>query len=456
MEEVNVFNFYAGLKFARPIPLSLYRIGLSLVLLPLFSCSQAPTTVVASQAASANRAHQPLPHDMSRMVAGSGPDSNYLAQCSATVGWSKEISQAQQTAINELMRSRGHRTQHALWHATRAGIPADKVQQEIHAYGASWKSGHPLCPPPGQDDTAADYNPTGEDFLFMHHQMVGAVQEEMMTLGLPCIRPFESIPQENDWPFPDADRTGPKSPKALTVLLNWEHYFLTPGRLERLSLSQLGWALEFSIHNNLHMRFATTQPPAGFEGASQTGGAPLPLDGKFPANWQYDNPGYNWLADPYGAALNPTFWKIHGFVDQMLTRWLKANGYQTVAVDCKGNKSCYQWHGTWTGEMKMAGPDEANQRSVATVGTGMSSIDPATEVFTQKRMQHQNVGVLGDDDLLRVQPPHSQSRGIEPKSAQPKLGQGQQPVAAAAGPGAADPLTDPLAYTRLKLCAPKK
>src|SRR5262249_37435616 len=122
----------------------------------------------------------------------------------------------------------------------------------------------------------------------------------------------------------------------------------------------------------------------------------VPYDGKFPADWPYDKPGYDWLADPYGAAVNPIFWKIHGYVDHMIDLWLAANGFQSIKEDCGKTPACYQWKGKVTG----ATPTWLDEPKLVAGGgrKGLQAtprLDERTRAFNQQRMRKQWLGVIG-------------------------------------------------------------
>jgi hypothetical protein len=326
--------------------------------------------------------------------------------------WSDTISDAQVAVIRDVMSNRFHRLHHALWHAARGGLTPRENHQLVNAFGASWSQVHPLCPEPGSKSDDPAYNPVGEDFLYMHRQMIGHLRAALAEKGLPCITGFQHPPAPEEWPMPGDSTEGAKSPQALTQFQEWDRVFRDRAWLSTVSLSQLGWSLEFSIHNNLHMRFSTDKPPRGFNGVAKTGGAPIPFNGKFPNTWSYDSPGYDWLADPYGAAVNPTFWKIHGYVDHMIDLWLDAHGYQAIAENCEGHARCYEWKGTWLGSV----PAENSLPRATMPGSPDSGapIDPT--VFNQKRMRLQRIGVLTSRDLLpRASVPRDSDRaGFDP------------------------------------------
>ncbi len=342
--------------------------------------------------------------------------------------WTDHVSPEQQEVINGLVATRFHRLHHAFWHATRAGLEPSEMTRMVTAFGNSWADVHSVCPAPESDSKSSAYNPVGEDFLFMHRQMIEMLRAGFVSLGLPCISDWQHVPAVDEWPLPDDSTEGAKSPEALRQLQGWDTAFQNTEWLKSHSLSQLGWAVEFSLHNNLHMRYATDQPPTGFNGVAETGGAPLPYDGIYPVDWIYDDARYNWLADPYGAAVNPIFWKIHGYVDHLVGLWLGAHGFDSISTQCHGARRCYTWKGTWLGniaEEKVTTPPPRAERPD-------SSIRPSTDTvrFTQRRMRHQRVGVLTAADLAkkRAQRPGSDGPALE----------------------------DPIPFVNAKLCTPEK
>jgi hypothetical protein len=337
------------------------------------------------------------------------------------MSWNQAITPAQQKVVDRVMGSREHRLHHALWHAARGGLRASEVAQLTNAFGPTWQEARPLCPSP-RDASSSTYNPVGEDFLYMHRTMISMLQAAFIEAGLPCVKGWDHVPSLAEFAPPDSDREGAKSDQALVRLKEWDEAFRNPEWLKTKTLSQVGWALENTLHNNLHMRFATTNPPRGY-----TDAAPIGFDGKFPYEWTYDRPAYNWLADPYGAALNPTFWKIHGYVDSIIDRWLEANRFTSIADECHGLASCYEWKGKWLAEVSLpkSMPDRVSRGQGDSIGGGI--IDP------KARLKLQRLGVLTEEDL------------------KPKRG---FPDGAVGGPkgGAIDPNMDPYLFAKARIC----
>ncbi|MGZ3722547.1 MAG: hypothetical protein ACXVA9_06435, partial [Bdellovibrionales bacterium] len=246
---------------------------------------------------------------------------------------------------------------------------------------------------------ASDYNPVGEDFLYMHHEMVQMLRSVLTVYNQKCIRPWTKVPDPREWPLTGL-KVGAKAPEALAILRNWDRNIQDQEWMRKVSLSQLGWALEFTIHNNLHMRYTTDRPAPPFRAAKPADdGATVPMNGAFASDWKFDDAGYNWLADPYGAAVNPVFWKIHGYVDNALFMWLSANGFNRVSDNCGGDKKCYTWHGQWTGNIP-AIATQSKGPGAAGGGPGSRAEPPVdSSDFNRRRLAHQRLGSLTDADF---------------------------------------------------------
>jgi hypothetical protein len=315
------------------------------------------------------------------------------------IGWADKLTKAHQLVINELIAARDHRVQHALWHAVRSGLDDNQTKEVTTAFGSPWGQEHKLCPSPQNNEATAAYNPAGEDFLYMHRSMIEMVREAWTAKGLPCIKGFDGVPDPKQWPLPDATRSGAKSDASLALFQQWDKNLKDPAWLKKVSLSELGFAVEFTIHNNLHMRYSTDRPAKQFQAANpDDDGAVLPYDGNFPAGWKFDDPAYNWLADPYGAAVNPVFWKIHGYVDYFIDLWLAANGYKTIAEDCHGDRSCYTWKGKWVGDLPDGGSKEP-PKLAEPKPAGPDSHRAEELRLHHGRLAHQRLGVVTPEEF---------------------------------------------------------
>jgi hypothetical protein len=262
---------------------------------------------------------------------------------------SVEVSPSQQSVIDEVMGSHAHRLYHFLWHATRNSW-ADLKKGErkvIQSLDPEWGKNAPLCPLPAKDISTAS-SPSGEEFLLMHHQMVANLQSALAAKGLPCIQGWKSLPARNDRNFPVPSGTPDDTSKSDATgarMDAWAKKLHDPAFLKGKSLSYIGVLVEFTIHNNMHMRWAEVP---------KTGDDFSPMDKKFTSQTllapsAYDGPNYHWLGNPYSAHVNPIFWKLHGWVDDTILAWLGANGYSSIAADCGGKAGCYAWKSNWVG-----------------------------------------------------------------------------------------------------------
>jgi hypothetical protein len=64
---------------------------------------------------------------------------------------------------------------------------------------------------------------------------------------------------------------------------------------------------------------------------------------------KHDDPKRDWLGNPFSAHVNPTFWKLHGWIDDVVVDWLKANDFTEISENCENRPGCYQWKSTWVG-----------------------------------------------------------------------------------------------------------
>ncbi len=181
----------------------------------------------------------------------------------------------------------------------------------------------------------------------MHRRMIAAVDEVLAEVGqadYPRVSGWDPIPRpdDTDYPVPPAWPTGDpdfddflrrvKSPETFRDrFLGWERQFSDPDVLRQWSLGELGARLEFSVHNQMHMRWSA-EPDAIRPDVDPT--SPGDIDTR------WDDPSYDWLGDTYSSHVNPIFWKLHGWVDDRIEDWRLAHGLDEI-----------EWTGTWVGNM---------------------------------------------------------------------------------------------------------
>ena len=99
--------------------------------------------------------------------------------------------------------------------------------------------------------------------------------------------------------------------------------FRNPGELRNMTLGQLGALVEGTVHNNMHLRFATK--PWDPDAASHEG------DGR--PSWdldeKWDDLQYNTLLDEHSSHDSEYFWRLHMWVDNRISDWIEANNHPT-------------------------------------------------------------------------------------------------------------------------------
>lgn len=89
--------------------------------------------------------------------------------------------------------------------------------------------------------------------------------------------------------------------------------------LSALSLGELGALIEFSVHNDMHMRWASSPHHPKTGEAIPSGRA----DGDIRDFW--DDPNYDFLGEFYSSHVNPIFWRLHGWVDDRINDWFRSH-----------------------------------------------------------------------------------------------------------------------------------
>jgi hypothetical protein len=236
----------------------------------------------------------------------------------------------------------------------------------------------------------------GENFLFMHHTMRNQVQMMLSNAGQPCIAGWEDIPgpdgktghKEGDWeeiwktsPYSQSDlirqnELEEMKQKALSqsAYLSWKaeevtkdlvkaknekgsmsdlkkildkngidvlgKIFENKDFLKSISMNELGRLMEGSIHNRMHGAFTEESGCKYMDGGKEVDLSQPPTDCS--------------LSSPGGAHIHATFWKLHGWCDDVIKKWMNAGDRQYSQIGttetCK-EKSCYKMNGTWSAGM---------------------------------------------------------------------------------------------------------
>jgi len=228
----------------------------------------------------------------------------------------------------------------------------ESERQAVRGINPQW-----VPPRPAVDEARRPLrdNDSGEDFLFMHRQMLALVNGILARVNdpdYPRVEGWRRIPPpgDPDYPVPEFPGSGLEEIKSVEhfeqFIAPWESQYTDPGYLSSVTLGQLGSDIEFTIHNDMHMRWATP---------SAVGYRPTTvLTQSIKAQW--DAPAYDYLGDTYSSHVNPVFWKLHGWVDDRIEDWKRANG---VAGEI-------QWRGTWLGPAGHLHQDRFHEKMPAT------------------------------------------------------------------------------------------
>jgi len=256
--------------------------------------------------------------------------------------------------VVQMLSMRMHRLHHAVWHAVRNNWLDLSPNKQNAIRTLNWQPGTSGSERPAAQRRVPFVNKgSGEDFLFMHRQMIKMVRDKMAVLGFQPVAGWKMIPPpgpvsvEPDYSMSPVRLPPPSNPDGFAVMPNWaepaeeddarrqgalksdayywssmfpaSQRFQDPGYLSTLSLGALGGLIEWTIHNDMHMRW-TSEPRDPKTGAALPDGRDaLDLDPK------WDDPKYDSLSEPYSSLVNPVFWRLHGWIDDRIDDWFAAH-----------------------------------------------------------------------------------------------------------------------------------
>jgi hypothetical protein len=110
-----------------------------------------------------------------------------------------------------------------------------------------------------------------------------------------------------------------KSPAFLTgVMRPLSNLYRSPRLLSALTLGALGNLLEFTVHGWMHVRWTHVV----YDLAT---GEPIGRSSLFDIDPRWDDPANDDLGDFYSSHVHPTFWRLHGWIDERIDEWATAN-----------------------------------------------------------------------------------------------------------------------------------
>ena len=254
-----------------------------------------------------------------------------------------------------MLASKSHRLKHTVWHTARGEWNDLEETSKTKIRDLGWG----IDRPPFTNERALDLsNGAGEDFLFMHRKMIAMVRHEYDIQKVPPIESWKILPRPNVQQFSYSEQDDPTNPgrkiyrfnpsesgymvppatplllsqlpgfsDTLKFLKSPDFFRLVMAQLERqfrrqsylsaLSLGALGNLLEFTIHNQMHMRWSSiSRDPKTDEPA---------MKDSFDFDAKWDDPKYDYLGDFYSSHVNPLFWRLHGWVDDRIEDWFNAH-----------------------------------------------------------------------------------------------------------------------------------
>lgn len=168
----------------------------------------------------------------------------------------------------------------------------------------------------------------------MHREMITHVNQMLAAVGnamWPKVTGWSPIPwaaNNANWPVPDwiaapqpaVDARSAARVRQMKSLS--QNRFQNAAWLASVSVDQLGTNIEWTIHGWMHMRWSG--PPF----ADQTSA----------------DPANDWLYDPWSSHVNKTFWKLHGWIDERIGDWERANNATANLSDAWSGPSMHHAH----------------------------------------------------------------------------------------------------------------
>lgn len=265
-----------------------------------------------------------------------GTDGKPLAASAPTAANNSSIA-LPENVVN-LFAARGHRLHHCLWHSLRDYWDNTNIISEESKAAITSLNWNP--PRPSQRIVKNGWLPqilngSGIDFLFMHREMITEFDEAMKKDGkdpdvgwflIPEPGKFPEFEVSPSWELSEGLEWLQRRFKALksdefywSRIRWWDREFHDYSYLRTLTLGQLGSLIETSVHNDMHMRWAS-EPFSPDSGKKYPEGRP-----DKDINEKWDNPKYDYLGETYSSHVNAIFWRLHKWVNNIIDEWYNAH-----------------------------------------------------------------------------------------------------------------------------------
>jgi hypothetical protein len=242
--------------------------------------------------------------------------------------------------VTAFSSSRAQRYYHLFFHTARMNVLRLGRKQQHALLNMGWVAPRPASAFEADGtEVPLEGNNSGEDFIFMHRMMIGRINAILATLvgnAYKVIVGWKACPApgDKDYPVPaNYEIPGQEGLVGVITLFKSDDFYwdeIKPREealkknsyLRSRTLGQLGSKLENEIHTFMHIRFSA-ENSVGYRQQN-----PMTPVARVDESW--DVPAYDWLGDFYSAHVNPTFWKIHGWVENRVADWAKANKLDRV------------------------------------------------------------------------------------------------------------------------------
>lgn len=215
-----------------------------------------------------------------------------------------------------------HRRAHQAWHQVR-DIWDDPQYTWFRNYVSSNYPDLTLSPKHsgGASEIADPTNLKGVDFLWMHGNMVRELNDRLKEQGLPPFVGWKVLPRPGSTLFP----MGAGNEANWSLLEEWEAVLQEDEMVQSIgTLNRYGFYLEITIHNQMHISYSQARR-YNFEISPFDDFSAIPSSVLDTLQYDPQNPDAveDYLGNSLGSAVNPVFWKLHGWIEDRLLDYLR-------------------------------------------------------------------------------------------------------------------------------------